>query len=624
MVNEDDSNDETALEEIGNVNLDGEKDSEIHNDDEGDHDLNNDESIIEGPATRFKEKNSKMKKPKNNSYIKFKLGENWSRGRVMSIQPRRTGVNKDWVNMIIEGENSARGVNWNKVTKWEIIPFPETTLYLCSIMESSQDVVNAKEKELQNMIDHDVFEEVENIGQKTISSKWVLTEKFKGGKKLIKARLVARGFEEDSTKLRTDSPTCNKRSFRMLMTMAVSYGWKIHSLDISAAFLQGDPLKREVFLKMPKDICDKGKLWRLKRCIYGLNDAPRSWYERVKKEFLNLGAIMSVYDPALFFWYKNNRLIGVLTSHVDDFAYCGTTDYLEGVVNKVKCTFKISSEENGSFKYLGLNVLQNDDNISIDQQGYVDSLQPVPIDRKRKSEDILLKEEITQLRGISGQLNWITSQTRPDSAFHSCEVANYGKDTTIKQLKDANKAIRHIQNTHLKLKFNKMNMKNVQVVCFTDATHASLSCGSSQGAYIIFLQDVDKRNLSPIDWQSKKLCRVTKSPLASETLALAEGADASYLIATMLKEMLQLENIPKIKCFTDNKSLYETVKTTNSTKDLRLRVEIARLRQMVEKCEIEVNWIDGKYQLADCLTKKGASSHKLIDVLESSYLPQHN
>ena len=46
--------------------------------------------------------------------------------------------------------------------------------------------------------------------QKTISSRWVSTEKFKGEEKIIKARLVDRGFEEDSSKFRKDSPTCGR------------------------------------------------------------------------------------------------------------------------------------------------------------------------------------------------------------------------------------------------------------------------------------------------------------------------------------------------------------------------------------------------------------------------------
>ena len=37
--------------------------------------------------------------------------------------------------------------------------------------------------------------------KKTITTRWVLTEKFGNGKKKIKARLVARSFEEDSSEI---------------------------------------------------------------------------------------------------------------------------------------------------------------------------------------------------------------------------------------------------------------------------------------------------------------------------------------------------------------------------------------------------------------------------------------
>ena len=48
---------------------------------------------------------------------------------------------------------------------------------------------------------NDVFD-----GQATVSCKWVFTEKFVNEITVVKARLVARGFEEDSSDLRTDSP----------------------------------------------------------------------------------------------------------------------------------------------------------------------------------------------------------------------------------------------------------------------------------------------------------------------------------------------------------------------------------------------------------------------------------
>ena len=133
---------------------------------------------------------------------------------------------------------------------------------------------------------------------------------------------------------------------------------------------------------------------------------------------------------------------------------------------------------------------------------------------------------------------------------------------------------------------------------------------------MIFISDGSK--VIPMCWQSKKLDRVTKSPLASETMALGEGADACYLLSMTLKEIFRLQKPCEVECFTDCKSLFDTLQTSNTTKDIRLRVDIARLRQMVEEKEISIRWVDGSKQLADCMTKKGASSLKLRDVLESS------
>ena len=45
-----------------------------------------------------------------------------------------------------------------------------------------------------------------------ISCRWGLTEKINNGKKVIKARLLARGFEEDSSNILKDLPTCTKES----------------------------------------------------------------------------------------------------------------------------------------------------------------------------------------------------------------------------------------------------------------------------------------------------------------------------------------------------------------------------------------------------------------------------
>ena len=66
---------------------------------------------------------------------------------------------------------------------------------------------------------------------------------------MIKARLVAKGYEEDSSNMRTDSPTCSRECLRLPFTVVSCMGWQIHSIDITAAFLQGHKFEREIFLR---------------------------------------------------------------------------------------------------------------------------------------------------------------------------------------------------------------------------------------------------------------------------------------------------------------------------------------------------------------------------------------
>lgn len=41
-----------------------------------------------------------------------------------------------------------------------------------------------------------------------MSVRWIITEKVKEGRMYIKARVVGRGFEENTSELKKDSPTC--------------------------------------------------------------------------------------------------------------------------------------------------------------------------------------------------------------------------------------------------------------------------------------------------------------------------------------------------------------------------------------------------------------------------------
>ena len=207
-----------------------------------------------------------------------------------------SGVHKFWLNSKNLENEIESSLDWkNGVAEWRPL---EYQVMLTSIRDDK--FADAKAKELSNWNLMKVYDEVDNRGQAYISARWVYTEKIVGNDVMKKARLVCRGFEEDSEGIRSDSPTCNKDSLRIAISVISSNKWEMNSLDIKAAFLQGKELERDIYMKPPKEAKVPSKLWKLRRCAYGLNDASRYWYFRLKDELIMSGCKCSKLDPALF------------------------------------------------------------------------------------------------------------------------------------------------------------------------------------------------------------------------------------------------------------------------------------------------------------------------------------
>ena len=105
--------------------------------------------------------------------------------------------------------------------------------------------------------------------------------------------------------------------------------------------------------------------------------------------------------------------------------------------------------------------------------------------------------------------------------------------------KELNKAVKKLQSSTLRLVYLDLgNPEYFKVIVYEDATHANLRCGVSQCAQIVFVFG-NNRAVS-ITSKLKKLERVTKSPMASEAMALAESTDAGHFVALMTKGIFGL------------------------------------------------------------------------------------
>ena len=84
-------------------------------------------------------------------------------------------------------------------------------------------------RELNSWREKNVYEEVPNEGQQTISVKWVIKPKIINLQHSTKARLCARGLEELQC-FQTDSPTCSREGIRITLGTEASHKWQLHSL----------------------------------------------------------------------------------------------------------------------------------------------------------------------------------------------------------------------------------------------------------------------------------------------------------------------------------------------------------------------------------------------------------
>ena len=378
---------------------------------------------------------------------------------------------------------------------------------------------------------------------------------------------------------------------------------------------KGEELTREIYLRPPVE-AHTDKLWLLKKPVYGLKIASRKWYNKICSALLELGVQRSKYDQALFYWYKDGQLEGVLGGHVDDFFWAGTNDFENQIIEKICARFKMSTAARDNFPFLGLQLKQlADGSVIVEQHAYTDDLKYIHIEDPKNSERPLNPKEQAELETVIGQLSWLSHQTRSDISFDVCQLSAIKKKATIKHLHYANKTIKKLKNSKIHMKFPSLkDIENSKIVVYSDASFKNLPDCGSQGAHIILWCDSENRS-APIQWQSKKIKRVVKSTLAAECLALHDGVDSAFYTKTVIQELLKVD--VEIHCHVENNSLVENVhSSTNVKEDQRLVLDMCALKEMMEKEELNsISWVSKDKQLADPMTKAGASSLTLQRVL---------
>lgn len=192
------------------------------------------------------------------------------------------------------------------------------------------------------------------IHKKPIGCKWVFSVKMNpdGSVARLKARLVAKGYAQtygiDYSE--TFLSVAKISSIRLFISLASTYDWVLHQLDVKNAFLHGD-LQEEVYMEQPPGFVaqgESGRVCKLKKALYGLKQSPRAWFGKFSNAVIKFGLRRSVYDHSIFYSSSDAGCI-LLVVYVDDIVITGSDkDGIENLKSFIGTCFQ--TKDLGSLK----------------------------------------------------------------------------------------------------------------------------------------------------------------------------------------------------------------------------------------------------------------------------------
>ncbi|GJS90380.1 retrovirus-related pol polyprotein from transposon TNT 1-94 [Tanacetum coccineum] len=309
------------------------------------------------------------------------------------------------------------------------------------------------QEELNQFIANDVWELVPQPRNITIiRTKWVFRNKLdeNGIVSRNKARLVAQGYnqQEGIDYDETYAPIARLKSIRILLAYACTLDFKLFQKDVISAFLNGF-INEEVYMAQPSGFIDFKKpdhVYKLKKAFYGLKQAPKAWYDRLKAFLIKHEYKMGMVYNILFTKKKSSNLI-IVQIYVDDIIFGSTCpDMCDEFAKIMHDEFEMSMMGELNF-FLGLQIKQMEDGIFFNQSKYIKEIlkkfgleESKPMKTPMSSDTKLTKDEecesvdSTKYRGMICSLLYLTA-SRTDIMFSVCLCVGFHEAPKTSHLK---------------------------------------------------------------------------------------------------------------------------------------------------------------------------------------------
>ncbi|KAI3758363.1 hypothetical protein L6452_05923 [Arctium lappa] len=429
-------------------------------------------------------------------------------------------------------------------------------------------------------------------GHRAIGTKWIFRNK-KDERGIViknKARLVAQGYtqEEGIDYEEVFAQVARIEAIRLFLAYASFMKFKVYQMDVKSAFLY-DKIEEEVYVCQPPGFENPkypDRVYKLKKALYGLHQAPRAWYDTLSTYLLENDFERGTIDKTLFIQRKKKDIL-LVQIYVDDITFGSTKDRLcrdfEKLMHKI---FKMRSMGELTF-FLGLQVKQQQDGIFISQTKYVQDIltkfgfsdskpESTPMETHKQITADLEGEyvDVHYYRSMIGSLMYRIA-SRPDIMFPVCVRARFQVRTKQSHFQAVKRIFKYLKDS--------------------DLGGANLDRKSTTGG----CQFLAARLVS---WQCKKQTTVSTSTTEAEYIVAASCClQVLWIQNQMMDYGMTFLHTP---IFVDNSSAISIVNNPvkhSKTKHIEIRYHF--IRDCNEKKLIQVQKVHTSNQFADLFTK---------------------
>ena len=454
-------------------------------------------------------------------------------------------------------------------------------------------------------------------GRKSIKSKWVFKLKADGR---YRARLVAKGFTQipgiDYDE--TFSPVARFESLRLLLALAALEDWEIQQMDVKSAFLNG-VLDEEIYMEQPQGFISPGsetKVCRLRKAIYGLKQASRTWNLQFHGFLTGIGFMRTHADAGVYVNHQrggNGPLIVIL--YVDDITILGSSlvavDRLKDQIAKRYEVTDLGNIES----YLGIRILRDRSNksLTIDQSRYIKDIldrfgmtdanpnhTPLPAGADVhliKYDGQASQSEIKHYQSLIGSLLYVQIGTRPDLSFAVSRLAQYASNPSAQHLRLAQYILSYLLKTQ-DMCISYDGAKGDGLHGYADSSLGDQTDDRHSTCGFVFLLAN-----AAIGWASRKQRTVAQNTTEAEYMAMADASNQGVWYRSFLGELGYDVNAP-IPLHCDNKGAVDLALnpvTGRRSKHIEIRHHV--VREYLESEQISLIRTPTAEMVADGFTK---------------------